>query len=111
MCRLNFSICFYLQKWRQLVYELAEIYSAMATCKLSIINQSDDRPDQHSMNKFNSLSEKSISKYLQYVTSLKTPNGKMPDPLPEGKNSGRLVCQLVLIDNHNCVFLQTSVFN
>ena len=73
--------------WRQLVYETAEAYSAMVDCKVDIMNSVEQsRPSAHAINKLNSLCEKSIHTYLEYVSSLRGPDGKLPEPIPEGRD-------------------------
>lgn len=80
---IEWSRLFY-QVWRQLVYETAEVYSAMVDCKADIMSELNQRPSQQAVTKLNSLCQKSIHKYLEYIGSLKTPEGTLPEPLPPG---------------------------
>lgn len=58
----------------------------MVDCKFELMNDSgDSRPTPHAVEKLNSLCEKSIHKYLEYVGSLKGADGELPDPIPEGE--------------------------
>lgn len=82
---------FYLLVWRQLVYETAEVYSAMVDCKADIMSELNQRPSQQAVTKLNSLCQKSIHKYLEYIGSLKTPEGTLPEPLPPGDERPVLV--------------------
>ncbi|XP_067950106.1 KIF-binding protein-like [Watersipora subatra] len=83
---------YYLLVWRQLVYETAEAYSAMVDCKVEIMNElGDSQPSSQAVSKLNSLCQKSIHKYLEYVGSLKGPDGSLPDPIPEGDERPLLV--------------------
>lgn len=81
------------QVYRQIVYELAEVYSTMLDCKEELPLPTDIQRRANIVKKHNSLCDKSIKNYLLYVSSLKTTDGVLPDPLPEGKkivNKSRL---------------------
>jgi len=56
----------------------------MVDCKVAILQETGQRASPHAAEKINSLCDKSIKKYLEYVGSLKK-DGELPDPLPEGK--------------------------
>ena len=56
----------------------------MIDCKVEIMSQLDQPPTPHMITKLNSLCEKSIQKYLEYVSSLRDHEGNLPDPLPQG---------------------------
>lgn len=86
-CRtVLFWFVYLLQVRRQIVYEQGEVYSEMIDCKEEQLQQATDTQVRaHYAIKITELSRKSINKFLDYITSLKTPEGSMPDPLPPGK--------------------------
>ncbi|KAL4715325.1 hypothetical protein ACJJTC_004777 [Scirpophaga incertulas] len=69
---------YYLQYCRQLWYELGEIYSDILNIKLDKINKSSERPTPHALKKINSLCDKSIENYEQFLNSVKDKSGKLP---------------------------------
>ncbi len=70
---------FYLLVCRQLMFEIAEIYSSMLDLKLAIIEEEGVPPVAHAVKKINQLAEQSIAKYHEYIDSLKTPDKTLPD--------------------------------
>ena len=62
---------FYLMLCRQLIYEIAETFSAMLDLKLAIIEQNGSPPTAHAVKKINSLVQQSIGKYQEYIDTLK----------------------------------------
>ncbi len=64
---------------RQLIFELAETYSAMLDLKLAIIEESGDPPNAHAINKINMLATNSIQQYQAYLKTLQTAQKKLPE--------------------------------
>ena len=82
---------FYLLIVRQLVYEIAETYSAMFDAKLSIIERDECMPNTHQQEKINFLILKSIESYEKYLKSLLNTSGKLPEKLPEDDERPALI--------------------
>lgn len=72
---------YYLQYCRQLWYELGEVYSEILNIKLEKLNKTNARPTPHSLKKINSLCEKSIENYENFLNSVKNKDGNMPAKL------------------------------
>ncbi|XP_041988397.1 KIF-binding protein [Aricia agestis] len=72
---------YYLEYFRQLWYELGEIYSDILSIKLEKLNKSKEKPTPHLLKKINLLCEKSIENYTNFLDSLKDKNGQMPEKL------------------------------
>ena len=74
----------YLLVVRQLMFELAEIYSNMLDIKLAILQDEQVQPTAHAFKKINQLTSQSIQKYEAYLNTLKE-NGKseLPNEFPE----------------------------
>jgi len=70
---------FYLLMCRQLMFELAEIYSTMLDNKLALMEQSHGPPSDHARTKINMLAGKSIENFQAYVSSFRNSEGKLPD--------------------------------
>lgn len=67
---------FYLMICRQLMYEIAETYSAMLDLKLAIIEEAGITPTPHAVKKINHLAQQSILEYQKYLDTLKTGTDK-----------------------------------
>lgn len=72
---------YYLQYCRQLWYELGEVYTEILNIKLEKLNKTNARPTPHSLQKINSLCEKSIENYENFLNSVKNKDGNMPAKL------------------------------
>jgi hypothetical protein len=69
---------FYLLIYRQVQFELAEIYSDMLNNKLAIIEASGQPPTQHAIKKINQLCQQSIEQFQNYLNGLNDPKTKAP---------------------------------
>ncbi|XP_076099497.1 KIF-binding protein-like [Mytilus galloprovincialis] len=69
----------YLLAVRQLMFEVAEIYSQMLDLKVAILQDEEVRPTPHALKKINLLAQQSILKYDAYLDTLK-PMGKTEFP-------------------------------
>lgn len=87
---------FYLLLWRQLVYELAETYSAILDIKLAIIEEEGGQPSAHAIKKINMLTEQSIKQYVTYIDSLKNASKQLPDQFSEDDERPALVAHFCL---------------
>ena len=87
----NLSMQFYLLVCRQLMYEIAEIYSAMLDLKLSIMEDREVAPTPHAVKKINLLAEQSIAKYQAYLDSLRNAQKEMPSKLCDDDERPALV--------------------
>ena len=70
---------FYLMICRQLMYEMAETYSAMLDLKHAIIEENESPPTPHAMKKINTLAQQSINQYTKYLDTLRDSNKKLPE--------------------------------
>lgn len=73
----------YLLIVRQLIYELAEIYSGIMDIKYMILKEEGGQPSIHAIKKINSLALQSIQKYQAYIDSFKDNKPDLPDEYPE----------------------------
>lgn len=73
----------YLLVCRQIMFELAEVYSEMADLKLSLIEMERLRPNPHYTAKINKLIQQSLDNYQAYIDSLKGGKPDLPDEFPE----------------------------
>ena len=73
----------YLLVVRQLIYELAEIYSGMMDIKYIILKEEGGQPSVHALKKINSLALQSIQKYQAYIDSFKDNKPDLPKDYPE----------------------------
>lgn len=62
---------YYLQVCRQIWYELGETYITILDIKMDKLRESSERPTPHALHKINSLIEKSITNFLNFVNSIK----------------------------------------
>ncbi|GLV31337.1 uncharacterized protein CBL_11068 [Carabus blaptoides fortunei] len=62
---------YYLQVCRQIWYELGETYITILEIKMDKLRESPERPTPHALQKINSLIEKSIANFLNFVNSIK----------------------------------------
>lgn len=85
------SAQFYLLICRQLIYEVAETYSAMLDLKLSIIEERGATPSPHAVKKINHLAEQSIKKYEEYIDTLRNAQKKIPEKFCEDDERPALV--------------------
>lgn len=69
----------YMLVCRQLIFEIADTYSAMLDLKLAIIEESGNPPNAHAVRKINMLAAQSIQRYQDYLKTLQTPEKKLPD--------------------------------
>ncbi|RUS72998.1 hypothetical protein EGW08_019246 [Elysia chlorotica] len=74
----------YLLVCRQIMFELAEVYSEMANVKLTLIEMERLRPNPHYTSKINKLIQLSIDNYQAYIDSLKNGKPELPEEFPEG---------------------------
>ena len=81
----------YLMICRQLMYEIAETYSAILDIKLSIIEEHGTPPSQHAVHKINLLTQQSIDWYQSYIDTLKTTDKKIPDKFSEDDERPALI--------------------
>lgn len=82
---------YYLLVCRQLIYELAETYSAMMDLKLSTIELQGMQPTPHTIKKINSLAQQSIKQYQAYLDTLKGGKPDYPDTFPDGNTRPALL--------------------
>ena len=75
----NLNPQFYLLICRQLMFELAETFSAMVDAKLAIVEMNGSPPTPHAVKKINLLTTQSITKYTDYLNSLKNTEKVLPD--------------------------------
>ena len=87
---------FYLLVCRQLMFELAEIYSTMLDNKLALIEQSQAAPNEHARAKVNTLTGKSIENFQAYVDSLRDSEGKLPDQFEEDDERPALIAHFYM---------------
>ncbi|KAL8611151.1 hypothetical protein ACOMHN_064441 [Nucella lapillus] len=85
------SLQHYLLVCRQLIYEVAEIYSSMMDIKLSVIEMDGTPPTAHAARKINSLARQSIGQYQAYLDTLKGGKPELPDTFPEGNTRPALI--------------------
>jgi len=82
------STQFYMMVCRQLMFELAETYSGMVDLKLAIVESQGIRggsrggTSPHAAGKINQLTDKSIKKFEEYISTL-----RVPDKTKDGKKS------------------------
>ena len=74
----------YLLVCRQIMFELAEVYSEMADVKITLIEMERLRPNPHYTGKINKLIQQSIDSYQAYIDSLKCGKPDLPKEFPEG---------------------------
>ena len=73
------SVQHYLLVCRQVMYECAEVYSAMLDIKLANIESHGVAPNAHAVKKINQLTAQSIKKYEDYVDTLKDADKVLPN--------------------------------
>ncbi|XP_078576444.1 KIF-binding protein-like [Branchiostoma floridae x Branchiostoma japonicum] len=73
----------YLLVCRQIMYEIAEIFSEMLDLKVAIAEAGDERPTVHAVKKINSLAQQSISHYQMFLDSLRKADKEMPKTFSE----------------------------
>ncbi|XP_037575972.1 LOW QUALITY PROTEIN: KIF-binding protein-like [Dermacentor silvarum] len=73
---------YYLGVCRQIMFELGEVYSEMMSLKLAVL-PSAVNPQSPAVKKVNSIIDKAIRHYLSFLDTVKDPNGKYPEKLPE----------------------------
>eukprot|EP00058_Branchiostoma_floridae_P012335 XP_002597823.1 hypothetical protein BRAFLDRAFT_130184 [Branchiostoma floridae] len=73
----------YLLVCRQIMYEIAEIFSEMLDLKVAIAESGDERPTVHAVKKINSLAQQSISHYQMFLDSLRKADKEMPKTFSE----------------------------
>ncbi|GFO30159.1 kif1-binding protein homolog [Plakobranchus ocellatus] len=74
----------YLLVCRQVIFELAEIFSEMADVKITLIEMERLRATPHYTCKINKLLQQSIEKYQAYIDTLKGGKPDLPEEFPEG---------------------------
>ncbi|XP_018571716.1 KIF1-binding protein homolog [Anoplophora glabripennis] len=75
---------YYLQYCRQVWFELARTYADILDIKADKLRETNSRPTPQALSKMNSLVEKSILQYNNFIDSFKDKvTGKLPDKLPE----------------------------
>lgn len=75
---------YYLQYCRQMWFELAQIYTDILDVKIDKLQQSQDRPTPHALQKINTLVDKSIQHYTNFINCFKSlPNNELPKTIPE----------------------------
>jgi tetratricopeptide (TPR) repeat protein len=89
---------FYLLIVRQLIYEIAEIYSAMFDAKMAVIERDETPPNKHQVEKINHLIQKSIESYEKYINGLKTSAGKLPEKYGEDDERPAIVAFSAWVD-------------
>lgn len=62
---------YYLQYCRQIWFELAQICTDILDIKIDKLQQSEDRPSPHALQKINTLVDKSIQHYTNFVNTFK----------------------------------------
>lgn len=78
------NIQYYLLICRQLMFEIADTYSAMYDLKFAILEASGEgaRPTPHHVKKLNALTSESIKYYQEYLNTLKGGKPVYPDEFP-----------------------------
>ena len=74
----------YLLVCRQIMFEIAEVYSEMADIKITLIEMERLRPNPHYTGKINKLIQQSIDNYQAYIDSLKDGKPDLPEEFPPG---------------------------
>ena len=85
---------FYLLICRQVMFELAEVYSAILDLKLSINEQTENPPTRHAVQKINLLAQQSLDKFSAYIDSLKTPEKQLPEKFSDDDERPALLAHL-----------------
>ena len=103
---------YYLLVCRQLMFELAETYSAMLDLKLAAANETEARPTARAMKKINTLTQQSIDEFHKYIDSLRNPDKELPEKFGEDDErpvmiahfcTGRLYSKFVEFDTRKRV--------
>ncbi len=93
---------YFLMLTRQLMFELAETYEAMA--ELKVITVSED-PSPHAVGKVNKLVRSSIHYFQRFVESFLEPiSGELPDPLDDDNLRPILRAKLHMARLHSRIF-------
>lgn len=75
---------YYLQYCRQIWFELAQIYTDILDIKIDKLQQSKDRPSPHALQKINTLVDKSIHHYTNFINCFKSPStNELPKTIME----------------------------
>ena len=74
---------YYLLVCRQLMFELAETYSAMLDLKVSMADESNGQPTGRALKKINTLTQQSIDEFNKYIDSLRNTDKELPEKLAE----------------------------
>lgn len=75
---------YYLQYCRQIWFELAQIYTDILDIKIDKVQQSKDRPSPHALQKINTLVDKSIQHYTNFINSFKSlSTNELPQTISE----------------------------
>ncbi|KAK3584584.1 hypothetical protein CHS0354_040286 [Potamilus streckersoni] len=87
---------FYLLICRQLMFELADTYSAMLDLKVAAMEQEGSISTSHAVTKINLLTKESIEKYQEYLTSLKGGKSDYPDEFSDMDTRPALVAMFCI---------------
>lgn len=74
---------YYMQYCRQIWFRLGQTYSDMVDIKSDKLKETDSRPTPHTLNKINSLIEKSIYNFSSFIDSFQTPKKEMPKKIDD----------------------------
>ena len=92
------SLQHYLLLCRQLMFEIADTYSAMMDLKSAVLEAAGPnvRPTPHSIKKINTLAKESIRYYQEYLNTLKGGKPVYPDQFPENDERPGLVAMFCI---------------
>lgn len=75
---------YYIQYCRQIWYELAQIYNDILDIKMEKLRATKERPKPQALSKINSLVEKSIQHYTNFIDAFKSlSTNEVPEVIPE----------------------------
>ena len=86
----------YLLVCRQLIFELAETYSAMMDLKLAIMEEAGGAPTVHQAKKCNKLVSQSIDSYERYLDTLRKPDKTFPEQFSADDERAAIVANFCL---------------
>ena len=98
----------YMLVCRQLIYEIAETLSIMLDLKLALLEEGSNQPNPHAVRKINQLTAQSIQRYQDYLKTLQTSDGKLPEKFSSDDERPALVAHFCVGRLHS-KFLLTDV--
>jgi hypothetical protein len=88
---------YYLLICRQLIYEIAETYSALVDTKLAIIEMHDQPPTMTAVKKINALVQEAIDYFNRYINSLRpAPDKPLPDEFSDNDIRPALIAKFCM---------------